>query len=176
MKTYAKLGLGLLSIFALTVANWLYSPYLPHDDVHENVHYHAGFRVYIDGTLQDYSDYRYMNFVPCTDHDVNKSLDEKQIEKAHLHDGVGDVVHTHQAGATWRDLFKNLQVELPKEKVLKGYINGIEQEDIMNSFIKEYTTAIFIVGENTASHDKEIVSIDYIKQVEAKSELCGTGE
>ncbi len=117
-----------------------------------------------------------MNFVPCSEHDVKKSPEEEQIEKAHLHDGVGDVVHTHRSGATWGDLFKNIQVKLPNDKVFNGYINGIEQEDIMDSPIKEYTTAIFIVGENNASHDKEIVSIDHIREVEAKSELCGTGE
>ena len=81
----------------------------------EDVHYHAGFRVYIDGQLQNYSDYKYMNFVPCSEHDEKKSKEEEQIERAHLHDGVGDVVHVHKAGANWGDLFKNIGVTLPSE-------------------------------------------------------------
>jgi hypothetical protein len=175
MNKYLKIGLMTCLLGVAVAANWLYaSP--TKDDSHEAVHYHAGFRVYIDGTLQDYSDYKYMNFVPCSEHDVKKTPAEEQIEKAHLHDGVGDVVHTHRAGAVWGDLFKNIQVELPKDKQLKGYINGIENEDIMETPIKEYTTAIFVVGDNNASHDKEIVSIEHIKEVEAKSELCGTGD
>jgi hypothetical protein len=176
MNKYLKLGLILGALGVAVVANWMYSSPKESSDEHGSVHYHAGFRVYIDGTLQDYSSYQYMNFVPCSEHDAKKSPAEEQIEKAHLHDGVGDVVHTHRSGAVWGDLFKNIQVELPKDKQLKGYINGIENEDIMESPIKEYTTAIFIVGENKASHDKEMVSIDHIKEVEAKSELCGTGE
>jgi hypothetical protein len=86
------------------------------------------------------------------------------------------VVHTHRSGSKWGDLFKNIQVELPKDKVLTGYINGTLNEDIMNSPIKEYTTAIFVVGESTASHGSEIVPIEHIKDVEARSELCGKGE
>lgn len=155
-------------------AGWIYGSPVIMQSKHESVHYHAGFRVYIDGTLQDYSDYKYMNFVPCSEHDVKKSPAEEQLEKSHLHDGVDDVVHSHRAGATWGDLLKNIQVELPKDKTLNGYINGIEQEDIMDSPIKEYTTAIFIVGENQSSHDEEIVNIEYIKEVESKSELCGS--
>jgi hypothetical protein len=176
MKKYLKVGLMVLLLGGAIAANWLYGSPAKQDDDHKSVHYHAGFRVYIDGSLQDYSDYKYMNFVPCSEHDTKKSAAEEQIEKAHLHDGVDDVVHTHRSGAVWGDLFKNIQVELPKDKVLKAYINGIEQTDIMESPIKEYTTAIFIIGENNASHDKEIVSIEHIKEVEAKSELCGTGE
>ncbi|MBP9670203.1 hypothetical protein KBD75_02275 [Candidatus Woesebacteria bacterium] len=175
MNKYLKMGLlGCLLIVAI-VANWRYSSPTS-GDLHEGVHYHAGFRVYIDGVLQDYSDYKYMNFVPCSEHDEKKSPAEEQIEKAHLHDGVGDVVHVHRSGSTWGDLFKNIQVELPKDKELKGYIGGALSENIMEAPITEYTTAIFIVGENQSSHDKEIVSIDHIKEVEAKSELCGTGE
>lgn len=140
------------------------------------IHYHAGFRVYIDGVQQDYSDYKYMNFVPCSEHKEKKSNAEEQMEKAHLHDGVGDVVHVHRSGAKWGDLFTNIQVELPKNKELQGFINGIENDDIMDTPIKAYTTAIFLVGETEASHGGELVSEEHIKEVEAKSELCGSGE
>lgn len=143
-------------------------------DSEESVHYHAGFRVYIDGTLQDYSDYTYMNFVPCSEHEEKKTPAEEQMEKAHLHDGVGDVVHTHRSGATWGDLFTNIQVELPKDKEKKGFINGIENTDILDTPIKAYTTAIFVVGSDDASHGSEVVSVEHIQEVEAKSELCGT--
>lgn len=172
MNKYVKLGIIGCLLVGAVLANWLYTS--PKDSQH--LHYHAGFKVYIDGQLQDYSDYKYMNFVPCSEHDTKKSKAEEQIEKAHLHDGVGDVVHVHRSGSTWGDLFTNIKVELPKDKELKGFINGVANEDILNAPIKEYETAIFVVGSSDASHDKEIVSIDHIKEVEAKSELCGSGE
>ena len=172
MKFGKTLIVSFLLLLSVGIGYYMYSR--PSEEVH--LHYHAGFKVYIDGVLQDYSDYKYMNFVPCTEHNEKKSLAVEQIEKAHLHDGVGDVVHIHRSGAKWGDLFKNIQVELPKDKTLKGYVDGIENQDILETPIKEYTTAIFIVGENNASHDKEVVSIDHIKEVEAKSELCGSGE
>ncbi len=172
MKVGKTLLLTFVVFIATTVAYVSYSP----KGADEHLHYHAGFRVYIDGQLQDYSDYKYMIFVTCSEHDEKKSKAEEQIEKAHLHDGVGDVVHVHRAGSTWGDLFKNIQVELPVDKGLFGYINGVQNEDILNAPIKAYNTAIFVLGEDDASHDKEIVSEEHIKEVEAKSELWGSGE
>ena len=167
MKRSVKLILGLLSVFAMVGANFVYkSPA-------EQVHIHAGFRVYIDGKLQDYSDYKHMNFVPCSEHDAKKSPAEEQIEKAHLHDGVDDVVHVHRDGAKWGDLFKNMKVELPVDKGLWGYLNGVQQKDILNAPIQPYSTAVFVFGQDNASHDKEVVSIEHIKEIEEKSELCG---
>ena len=139
----------------------------------EHVHHHAGFRVYIDGVLQDYSDAKYMNFTPCSEHEAKLTKEQEQMELAHLHDFVGDVVHTHRLGSKWGDLFENSNIDLPKDKALKGYINGIENEDIMDTPIKEYTTAIFVVGNNEAGRGQEMISVDYIKEVEGKSELCG---
>jgi hypothetical protein len=114
-----------------------------------------------------------MNFTACSEHDNKKSAAEEQIEKAHLHDGVGDVVHIHRLESTWGDLFANIKVALPKDG-LKGFINGSEVEDILNQPIESYSTAIFVVGESKMSHANETVTIEHIKEVEAKSELCGT--
>ncbi len=160
------LVVGVLAFFA-------YSG-MSRDEQNERIHYHAGFRVYIDDSLQDYRDYKFMNFVPCTAHDEKKSAEDEQIELAHLHDGVGDVVHVHRSGAKWGDLFKNIGVVLPQDKGIKGYIEGVENEDIMETPIKAYSTAIFVVGSSAASHDKEVVSVDHIKEIEDKSELCGS--
>lgn len=162
-----KFILGIFSVSAMIAANWLYHP------SEEHMHIHAGFRVYVDGQLQNYSEYKYMNFVPCSEHDAKKSPAEEQIEKAHLHDGVDDVVHVHRSGAKWGDLFKNIKVELPLDKGLWGYIDGVQQEDILDALIEPYSTAIFVLGQDNSSHDKEVVSIEHIKEIEAKSELCG---
>lgn len=140
----------------------------------EHVHDHAGFRVYIDGQLQDYRDYRYMNFTSCTEHEEKKSAEEEQIEKAHLHDGVGDVVHVHLAGAVWGDLLKNILVSLPIDVTINGYINGEKTENILSAPIGAYDTAIIMIGTGEASRAGETVPIEHIREVEAKSELCAS--
>lgn len=163
-----------LSFFTMILAVGMFWLYKPKQTALEHLHYHAGFRVYIDGVLQDYSDYKYMNFVPCTEHAVKQSAAEEQIEKAHLHDSVGDVVHVHRAGAVWGDLFKNIGVQLPSDKLAVMYLNGELASDIYNQPIKAYDTAIFVFGSDQSSHTGERVSVDHIKEVEAKSELCGS--
>jgi len=126
----------------------------------EDAHYHAGFVVYIDGVKQDYSDYKYMNFIPCSEHDAKKSKAEEQIEKAHLHDSVGDVVHVHRTGAVWGDLFKNIGVRLPaKPEILRQEIEPNSSIDI-------------VIGQQIDNPEK--VTVDHIKIVEAMSELCGS--
>lgn len=148
--------------------------YQPHTDDAEHVHYHAGFRVYIDNQLQDYSNYQYMNYTPCSLHDEKKSPAEEQMEKAHLHESIGDVVHVHRVGAVWGDLFKNIKVNLPEDKVIKGFVDGEPVEDVMATPIVSYTTAIILIGETDASRSTEVVSREHIEEVEKKSELCGT--
>lgn len=163
----------IISFVALMATAIVYVRYAP-QEVAEHLHYHAGFRVYIDDQLQDYSDYKYMNYVACTEHDNKKSKEEEQIEKAHLHDSVGDIVHVHRGGAKWSDLFKNIGVVFDSDKDVRGYIEGEEIKDVLDQSITSYTTAIFIVGESSSSHSNEKIPLEYIKEVEAKSELCGT--
>lgn len=163
-----------ITVLVTIVAAVGYYYYNQKPDTH--IHYHAGFRVYIDGVLQDYSDYKYMNFVPCSEHNAKRSTAEEQIEKAHLHDSVGDVVHVHRDGAKWGDLFKNIGVQLPNDKLAVMYLNGAIASDMANQPIKAYDTAIFVFGDDQSSHLQERVSVEHIKEVEAKSELCGSGE
>lgn len=126
----------------------------------EHVHYHAGFVVYVDGVKQDYGDFKYMNFKPCTQEEAKSTKEDEQIEKAHLHDGVGDVVHVEAAGSVWGDLFKNIGVTLPAE------VAELEQPIVPDSSIA------IVIGSAVDNPDK--VSIERIKEVEAKSELCGS--
>lgn len=125
----------------------------------EHVHYHAGFVVYIDGVKQDYSDYKYMNWKPCTQVQGETTEEDEQIEKAHLHDSVGDVVHVEQAGSVWGDLFKNIGINLPAD------LPNLNDPIVANSSI------VITVGKPVDNPEK--VSLEHIKEVEVKSELCG---
>jgi len=149
------------------IANWAYSSSKKTVSEHDSVHFHAGFKIFIDGVLQDYSDYKYMNFELCSEHEVKKSSKEVQIEKAHLHDGVGDVAHVHRAGGTWGDLFTNIGVQLPQSQ---------KADDFLRSPIDPNSSVVLVLGNDDQMHEDEKVTIEDIKEVESKSELCGAIE
>jgi hypothetical protein len=137
------------------------------------VHYHAGFQVYRDGRLVDFSDVRYMHLKPCTT-EVNASRDE-QMEKAHLHDLVGDVVHVHRSNARWGDLFRNMKYEIDSLGSLTGFVNGREVDGILNYPINAYDSVVLLIGEhdNPAKYLKKAVRKDHVLMVENTSEDCG---
>ena len=139
----------------------------------EEVHYHAGFQVYVDGQLQDFADLKYMQIKPCGGVFDNE---DDQIEKAHLHDNVGDVVHVHRKGAMWGDLFKNLQWEIPKDKEFVGYLNGERKENLLNYPLLPYDSVVFFSGKiEDMNHKLQArVTDDHMKEVEKGSENCGT--
>ncbi len=143
-----------------------------------HVHYHAGFQVYINGKLQDYSSFMYMNIKPCvepTDHGT-LTPEEEQLEKAHLHDGIGDVVHVHLSNATWQDLFTNIKVRFPEDMPLEAYRNGERVDDLLNQTIQSYESVIFFVGDTPNKEEllNQQVTKSRILEAESRSETCGT--
>jgi hypothetical protein len=140
-----------------------------------DIHYHAGFVVFENGQKVDFSDNLYMNIEPCKVHDANEkeTPEHIQTEKAHLHDNVGDVVHTHVAGARWRDLFTNIKYPLDYEKVT-AYVNGQRVAKFEDLPIVAYNSLVIFVGSTDETLLSQGVTEDRIKEVEAKSELCGS--
>jgi hypothetical protein len=139
------------------------------------IHFHAGFQVYIDDKLQDYSAQKYMSLLPCGKAYADPALE--QAEKAHLHNQVGDVVHVHRVGATWGDLFKNMRVSFPSSKAITGYINGKQVGDVLHQQIHPYDRAILLIGSNGSTHTylQQQVPISHILKIEKGSfEGCGT--
>ncbi len=143
------------------------------------VHYHAGFRIYVDDTLQSYSDMQFMEIAPCTPSEVPEDA------TVHLHNGVGDVVHVHKAGMTWQNLFHYLNSRAPgtlpdgarlSELGIRGYINGQLVENILAAPIVAYDSAVIIIGTDTGDLSKKLrsaVTVDDIKKAEASKENCG---
>ncbi len=140
------------------------------------VHFHAGFHVYVDDKLQDFSDFKYMHEKPCTLHgkpvDDN---DDEQIEKAHLHDQIGDVVHVHRTGATWGDLFINIHYSVDEGNAV-AYVNGVKVDNILKQTIKPYDSLVLFIGKHTddKKYLEKAVKKDYIQRVEKKSEFCSS--
>src|SRR5258706_10677792 len=140
----------------------------------KEIHYHAGFLVYVDGQLQDFTPSKYMETQPCYTNKVKHPPEDNQKEKAHLHDGIGDVVHVHRANTTWGDLFKNIDFSFPATESAVGYINNTQINDIFHYPIKPDDSAIIVSGDIKAIDLKRYVTVDHIKEIESKSETCGT--
>lgn len=142
----------------------------------EETHLHAGFQVYINNELQDYSGFEYMKISPCFggEHQTDLTPEEEQLEKAHLHDNIGDVVHVHRKGATWGDLFQNANINI--EENITAYVNDQQVESIFNMEIEPYDSVVIFQGENDDLEEKLTgrVSRDRIVEAENMSENCGS--
>ncbi|HUQ85110.1 MAG TPA: hypothetical protein VM077_02195 [Candidatus Limnocylindrales bacterium] len=140
------------------------------------VHFHAGFQLYIDGKLQDFSGAKYMKEDPCTVDDSEHGIMDEQLEKAHLHDRTGIVVHSHRKNVLWSDLFTNIKYKIPNDKEIKSFVNGKEVKEILNNEINPYDSVVIILGDDKKVQEllKKAVTKDQIIKEEKKSESCGS--
>ncbi|HLL60891.1 MAG TPA: hypothetical protein VK338_04195 [Candidatus Nitrosocosmicus sp.] len=164
---YRKIALIISLIIVLILGFILYKKI----NTPQKVHLHAGFKIFVDGKLQDFSDFKYMSLVPCGDTEVKHN---EQIEKAHLHDNIGTVVHVHREGAKWKDLFRNINYSIDTSKNVEAYLNGKQINNILDQKIKEYDSIILLIGKKPNKYLDQAVTKKEIKAVENKSELCGT--
>lgn len=134
------------------------------------IHFHAAFSVYKDNTIVDFSDAKYMYINPCTND--GEEAENEQMERAHLHGNVGDVIHVEQKHAKWKDLFKNLSYDVGSSVV--GYVNGERVFGILNKNIHADDRALFFIGTYDVLEKKleGVPSIDHIREVEEVSEEC----
>ncbi len=133
-------------------------------------HHHAEFQVYIDGERKDLSSLDYMYFAPCRVYDFGER-ELEEIDRAHLHDYVGDVVHVHDDGVTWRVLLTNLNFE----GELIGYNEeGVLVEGMMDEEISAYNSVIFSNTELENIHELvgELKGADYVRDVEVVAVEC----
>ena len=133
-------------------------------------HYHAEFQVYIDGERKDLSTLDYMYFAPCRVYDFGER-DLEEIDRAHLHDYVGDVVHLHDGGVTWRVLLSNLSIEGD----LIGYNKkGDLVEGLIDRVILPYESVIFSNTEltNISELVGKLQGADYVRDVEVTAVEC----
>jgi hypothetical protein len=99
--------------------------------------------------------------------------EEEQIEKAHLHDYVGDVVHVHRTGATWGDLFTNIKYPLNYAEIT-AYINGQKIANLQKYPIRPYDSLVVFIGKNDERVGlSRAVKRSHVQQVEKKSDNCG---
>ena len=155
----------LLSITMIFISKKLFIP--------QETHYHAGFVVFKNDKKINFSDVKYMFLEPCT---LNKNNDNSptdiQIEKAHLHDNVGDVVHIERTGAKWQDLFTNIHFLINYSKTT-GYINGEKVANYQLQPIKPDDILVVFIGKEDQKLIRQAVTKDYIEKMAKKSTTCG---
>ena len=138
----------------------------------QGIHYHAGFIVFENNAQKDFSALQYMKANPCNI-DGSHGVEEKQLEKAHLHDGVGNVVHVHRDAALWSDLFTNIEYPIDYANT-KAYSNDKEIINFPNQPIQVYDSVVILVGENDlATASAKAVTKAHIEEIEKRSEDCG---
>lgn len=139
----------------------------------EKIHIHAGFKVFVDNQIQDFSGLKFMKLTNCGAEENGQDVDE-QLEKAHLHDKIGNIVHIHRKGVKWGDLFKNLNFRFDGQKPLTGYINGKKADVILDQPIRAFDSVIIISGKvnNLENKIKNMVPRKKIEQIEENSESC----
>lgn len=173
MKKYFYIIWAVLLVAVLGVTGFFVAKkQMPSLFAPKELHYHAGFVVFENNKKVDFSDFKYMSVKPCSVKETSEPEDD-QMEKAHLHDNVGDVVHVHRENAYWHDLFTNLKYPIDYSKTT-GYINGKEVADWQNQKIQSYDSLVVFIGENDKKHLKEAVTKEHIQLTEKKSENCGT--
>lgn len=138
----------------------------------KKVHYHAGFVVFQNNKKINFSDNKYMNIMPCSTDD-SALTEDPQLEKAHLHDNVGDVIHVEQKDPKWKDLFTNIHYPIDY-KTTTAYINGQKVNNFQSQTIHPYDSAVIFIGNNDKKHLKEAVTKKHIIEKETTSESCGS--
>ncbi len=125
---------------------------------------HADFNIYLNGKAYDFSRAKY------------QSIEGDGLgESVHLHDMNGHVMHIHKHGASLRDFFSSLGIELMEkcltldagqkfcnknEKTLKLFVNGSINTDFERYQIKDNDKILISFGEDTnAAIAKQISSI-----------------
>lgn len=142
----------------------------------EAIHYHAGFAVFTNNKQVDFSDFKYMIIKPCNlDKDEEKESDEDdQIERAHLHDQIGDVVHVERKNSKWSDLFTNLHYDIDY-KSSEAYLNGKKKNNFQNQIIQPYDSLVVLIGKNDSKKAlTKAVKKSHIEETEKRSENCGS--
>jgi hypothetical protein len=149
-------------LFTIVVVIFTYKKILPE----KHVHFHAGFVIYKDGKMLDFSDYKYMSPIPCTDDQHTQATKDR----VHLHDGVGNVVHVHANGVRWEELFKYLKFKMPTNE---AYVNGKRVDNIQAVEIHPYDSLVVLIGKqgNVNDYLKKAPSKEYIEKME-KQGIC----
>lgn len=139
----------------------------------KKVHYHAGFVIFQNNKKLNFSNMKYMYTKLCTVSGKEDEYEDDQLEKAHLHDNIGDVVHVERNGAIWKDLFTNIHFSIEYGKTT-GYINGKKVENYQFHTIQPDNSLVVFIGNSDIVKNLQIAPTKkYIQKMAKKSKTCG---
>lgn len=169
MKLFAALLLSLLPVYALGYTIGYSLGFVGEYEVH----YHAGFHIYEGGQLVDLSGFEYMTIQPCGEVHSSHGGKEYEASMIHLHDGVGDVVHVHADGQTWRMFMDSLNLDA--DAYPQMYRDGVEVS-LMDDVIEPFERVVFADSGTVITSEmiESVPSVERILEVENMSELCSS--
>jgi len=119
----------------------------------ENVHIHADFKMYINGSVFDLTQDKYQT-----------SEEKEASSSVHIHDKNGDIVHAHKKGVTIGDFFRSIGMSFAKDCLtldngknycnqtgmkLKFFVNGKENITFETYEIKDLDRILVSYGPVT---------------------------
>ncbi len=158
-----------LSVFGIWVGYTEYGWFAESQHTGHEVHYHAGFQIYQDGELIDFSDPAYMYLGSCGDMGSGDSIQDQ----VHLHNEIGDVVHVHAPQITWADMFESLGLADQVSEVTAMSLDGEVKPVEMDAIIAPYQSAVFVIGSGEITRlDDDRVTEEHIRKVEDETLSC----
>jgi hypothetical protein len=135
------------------------------------LHYHANFAVFINNVQINFSDPSYMHLAPCLADSTEVSFNK--LDNVHLHDLVGNVVHVHQGGVVWNDLFKSVKYDLykniedAKQPNVTYYLNGKKVDKSVLSMPIQKEDKLLITADAQTGPESISESEYFQKQMDA---------
>jgi len=125
----------------------------------DSIHYHANFALYINGQRDAFDNFTFYEEVQsCGSDEANNPR-----IRVHLHDNNPSVVHVHDAGATWGQLFANLGYVLGDNLVQTD--GGMYVSDTDGSYLRFILNGQEVDGlANAAIRSEDVLLINYGKE------------
>lgn len=129
------------------------------------VHYHANFAVFINGQRQQFQGPQYYQEVSAC---AEKS---SPLDRVHMHDQNGHLVHVHDNLVTWSDLFTNLGWSLNNSMIFDGKTAYVDGQGGSLHFILNGRETRSVADEIIGDQDRLLISYGADDQATLSSEF-----
>ncbi len=156
VKTRWFIGASCLIVGAAVVLGIRYFTYKP-----ETTHYHANFALYINGQREQFKGPQYYEETEMCAVDTGMTTNER----AHMHDGVNNVVHVEDHAVTWGQFFANLGWYMGPDFIDGPGVSGMMYQATGDSQLhlilngKDYTGLSGL--QDTVIHDQDKLLVSY---------------
>lgn len=167
---------GLLLLIVGIVGTGLVIRFAVHSfEEQEPYHVHADIALFLNGQRFDLSQSKYMEIAPCNAGETHEE-DESLLDRVHLHDGNGNVVHVHAPNITYAQFFESLNMHLTESGFTddEGH-NYIEDQDHSFHFYRNGEPTADLPSQTIQDLDRVLISFD-ARQVSNERILTQMGQ